>query len=105
MLSHVTEVCEAHGADAALDVLFREVDALLRAGLFSSCESILKEAYTYPLEQDLLTALLTITFAARGHLPSWDGLANKADFKYTHVKDEHATDSSSKLPVGAALDG
>jgi len=56
--------------DAAIDVLFDHVDDLLSAGEFDQCDEVLKDLDPNRLSNALIVAVLSITKAAGGHLPS-----------------------------------
>jgi hypothetical protein len=55
--------------DSALDVVYNYIDEMLLAGKFSEVDDRLSSTECDEYSVDLLLALLTITFAAKRHLP------------------------------------
>ena len=55
--------------DSALDVVYNHVDEMLLAGKFSEVDGRLSSTECDEYSVDLLLALLTITYAAKRHLP------------------------------------
>jgi hypothetical protein len=55
--------------EAAIDVLFRNVDALLLAGQFSRCNELLRAIDLKRLDTNLLVGALSITVSAADRLP------------------------------------
>ncbi len=55
--------------DPAIDLLFEKIDDLLVDGHFTACDDILRAIDVSRLDTNLLVAVLSITVAAREHLP------------------------------------
>jgi hypothetical protein len=55
--------------DAAIDILFRNVDALLLAGQFDRCDDLLRAIDLKRLDTNLLVGALSITLSAADKLP------------------------------------
>jgi hypothetical protein len=67
--------------DEAIDILFNDIDKLLTAGFFKAADRIIDSPILDDLSPDLLVALLTITLAAKIHLPSRKKLFEKTKQK------------------------
>lgn len=60
---------EAGKIDKGIDILFDEIDDLLCAGEFDTCNDTLKLFDLEKLDSNLLVGLLSITYAAKDKLP------------------------------------
>jgi hypothetical protein len=65
--------------DAALDIVYDQIDEMLLAGKVGEVDQRLANADTSRYSVDLLLALLTITLAAKPHLPSRAVFFTRAD--------------------------
>lgn len=70
-IDEVYACVERNDPDAAVDVLFRGIDRLLRAGEFSKCDDLLMSLDLERLDSNLLVALDSITRRAADKLPRW----------------------------------
>lgn len=61
---------KAGHSDLALDIIYDEIDDLLRARRFALCTSILDGTDTAQCSADILLALLTATLPAKSELPT-----------------------------------
>lgn len=68
-VERVQQLVEQGAIDEALDVLYREVDGLLRAGAFDECDAALGSFQTSRLDVTLLVGLLTASLPAKDVLP------------------------------------
>ena len=60
-----------HGKiDAAIDIIFDQIDEMLLARQFERVDQILRDVECRGYSIDILLSLLTITLAAKRHLPS-----------------------------------
>ena len=64
--------------DEALDLVYRNVDELLRNGQFNDVETLIREVNVDDLPTDVMLGILSITLSARGHLPSRTRFVNQA---------------------------
>jgi hypothetical protein len=65
--------------DLALDIIYDEIDDLLRARRFALCASILDEVEPSRSSVDILLALLTATLPAKSELPTRDSFFRRVE--------------------------
>ena len=65
----VYKLIRKQSIDEAIDVLFKHVEELLIAKDFKQCDDFLKEVDLKQLDSNLIVTLLSITRAAKEHLP------------------------------------
>ncbi len=71
---------ESRGAvDAALDLIYDQVDEMLKAGKFDQVNQLLSTVEANSLSLDLLLGLLTVTLPARCRLPARSRLFREAE--------------------------
>ena len=67
-LEDVYTLCAQERTDAAIDVLFDNINQMLIAQDYSRCDCALQGIDLYRLDTHLLVAVLAITFSAAPHL-------------------------------------
>lgn len=76
-LEETQNLAADQGIDAALDHTFRTLDAWFRAGEFKRCDEVLRAVDVGAFHEDVLVGFLTITLAAKKHLPSRPALIER----------------------------
>jgi len=70
---------EKGNANAALDLIYDRIDAMMRLRQWSRLNSILFEVRVVDLSPDILLSLLTATLPARSRLPARGGLFGRIE--------------------------
>jgi tetratricopeptide (TPR) repeat protein len=74
--------------EAAIDLVFERIDALLREGRFDSCDEVLRAVDTRRLSTSLMVAFLSITLAAKDELKSRAALVDRIEARLGDVEPE-----------------
>ncbi|HEY5741872.1 MAG TPA: hypothetical protein VIS99_04965 [Terrimicrobiaceae bacterium] len=69
-IERANRLAELKKVDAALDLLYDQVDEVLHVGEFGKLDRLLRSANTETLSADILLGLLTTTLPAKSKLPS-----------------------------------
>ncbi|HBI45961.1 MAG TPA: hypothetical protein DDY78_24355 [Planctomycetales bacterium] len=78
---------DSQSVDAAGDFVFDRIDRMLSQGEFGICDRVLREIEVLRLSTFVLTALLNITSAAKGHrLPSRPGFFSRVRDRMVEVR-------------------
>lgn len=68
-LQKIYDLIDQQKPHAAVDILFRNIDTLLRNGQFDVCDGLIKGIDLQRLDTNLIVALLSITLPAADKLP------------------------------------
>jgi hypothetical protein len=90
-LEEVYALARANRIDAAADRVFDHIDRLLCDGDFAAVDAIVARVDVARLPTSLMRSFLTITAAAKTHLPSRPGLYDTIKDEMTRLRGADAT--------------